>query len=222
MAKSTGPKWPRSSASFPRRPRKSLNSLRHSFLTFHSHPSRIPNRAKLTLFRVSNSAKRYERLLKSHDIQPPKNYGSLTDDVGASGASSPVKAKTPRAPRTTKRKRATATVNYNEDSGNENGSADNREPFTYKAEPEDSDDEEKKRPLKKEKTTPDVQTKQEEDEDGESDYFSCFSDDVDLLVVEDIEAEYTRYRCEGKGYDVLMDVVGRIEGEDNYKYEGEI
>ncbi|KAJ4413603.1 hypothetical protein N0V85_003502 [Neurospora sp. IMI 360204] len=175
---------------------------------------------ELSIVSKAAAAKRYERLLKSHDIQPPKNYGSLTDDVpvGASGTSSPAKAKIPRAPRTTKRKRATATVNYNEDSSNENGSADNREPFTYKAEPEDSDDEEKQRPLKKEKTTPDAQTKQEEDEDGESDYFSCFSDDVDLLV-EEIGAEY---EWEGKGYDVLMDMMGTIEGEDNYKYEGEI
>ncbi|EGO56779.1 hypothetical protein NEUTE1DRAFT_138874 [Neurospora tetrasperma FGSC 2508] len=172
---------------------------------------------ELSIVSKAAAAKRYERLLKAHDIQPPKNYGSLTDDVGASGASSPAKAKTPRAPRSTKRKRATATINYNEDSGNEEGSGDNREPFTYKAEPEDSDDDEKQRPLKKEKTTPEMQTKQEEEDDGESDYFSCCSDDVDLLDEED-----AAYGWEGKGYDVLMDVVGRIEGEDNYKYEGEI
>lgn len=41
-------------------------------------------------------------------------------------------------------------------------------------------------------------------------------------LLKDIKAEYTRYRCGGKGYDVLMDVVERIEGKDNYKYEGEI
>ncbi|KAK3484512.1 hypothetical protein B0T13DRAFT_516060, partial [Neurospora crassa] len=69
------------------------------------------------------------------------------------------------SPRSTKRKRATATVNSTR-IRNEGGSGDNREPFTYKAEPEDSDDEEKQRPLKKEKTTPDVQTKQEEEDDG--------------------------------------------------------
>lgn len=217
MARSTGLKLPRSSASYPRPQRKSLNSLSHYFLTFSPPPLPQLTRANLTLDPIPNSAKRYERLLKAHDIQPPKNYGSLTDDVGASGASSPAKAKTPRAPRSTKRKRATATVNYNEDSGNEDGSGDNREPFTYKAEPEDSDDEEKQRPLKKEKTTPEMQTKQEEEDDGESDYFSCCSDDVDLLDEED-----AAYGWEGNGYDVLMDVVGRIEGEDNYKYEGEI
>ena len=67
-----------------------------------------------------------------------------------------------------------------------------------------------------------MQPKQEEDMDGESDYFSCFSDDVDLLDVEGIEVEYTRYRCEEKGYDVLMDAVGRIEAKSDYKYQGEI
>lgn len=108
----------------------------------------------------------------------------MADEAGPSGASSPAKVKTPRAARTTKRKRATATVSYNEDSGNEGSAGEQREPFTYKAEPEDSDEEQ--RPLKKEKSTPEVQTKQEEGEDGESDsdYFSCYFDDVDLLVVE--------------------------------------
>ncbi|KAK3951504.1 hypothetical protein QBC32DRAFT_325231 [Pseudoneurospora amorphoporcata] len=157
---------------------------------------------ELSIVSKAAAAKRYERLLKAHDIQPPKNYGSLTDDAGPSGAgssgtSSPAQAKTPktpRAPRSTKRKRATAAIDNNEDSSKEGSAGEQHEPFTYKAEPEDSDDDEKQRPLKKEKTTPDVETKQEEGEDG----------------------------VREKGYDVLMDVVVRIEGKDNYKYEGEI
>ncbi|KAK3392623.1 hypothetical protein B0T20DRAFT_488429 [Sordaria brevicollis] len=168
------------------------------------------------------AAKRYERLLKSHDIQPPKNYGSLSDDppVSSPVAATPKGPKgTPaKTPRTAKRKRA-AAINYNEDSDKEDGEGGSK-PFTFKAEPESSDEEEEKRPVKKEKKSPtpevksedktedktEVKPKTEPADDGESDYFSCFSDDIDLLVIEeDGEPKYTMNRWEAKEYDMLME-----------------